>query len=118
MIGFGALVDTLFDVHLTQEMLDAMNDATKAAGNIDTLINTHANGDHTHGNGLLPEAEIVASEASAAEMSDPEGLARMMKGAADLGPGGDYITECFESFDFEIEGWRPPTRTFAARSRN
>lgn len=109
------LVDTLFDVHLTQDMLDAMNDATPAASNIDTLINTHANGDHTHGNGLLPDAEIVSSKASAAEMTDPERLAAMMAGADNLGPGGQYLKKSFEAFDFEIEGWRAPTRTFSHR---
>ena len=40
------LVDTLFDLKLTAEMLAAMQDATRAARSIDTLVNTHANGDH------------------------------------------------------------------------
>ena len=40
------LVDTLFDLRLTREMLDAMRDAVPAAARIGTLVNTHANGDH------------------------------------------------------------------------
>ena len=38
------LVDTLFDLPLTAEMLAAMRDAAPAARTIDTLVNTHANG--------------------------------------------------------------------------
>ncbi len=40
------LVDTLFDLSRTQTMLDAMKAATNAALSIDSLVNTHANGDH------------------------------------------------------------------------
>jgi glyoxylase-like metal-dependent hydrolase (beta-lactamase superfamily II) len=43
------LVDTLFDLRLTREMLDAMRDAAPAAASIDTLVTTHANGDHCRG---------------------------------------------------------------------
>ena len=48
------LVDTLFDVPLTEDMLEAMRDAEPAAtAHIDTLVNTHANGDHCNGNELV-----------------------------------------------------------------
>ena len=50
------LVDTLFDLPLTREMLAAMADATPAATKIDTLVNTHANGDHCYGNQLVGDA--------------------------------------------------------------
>src|SRR5450432_2117597 len=44
------LVDTLFDARLTGAMLAAIDDAAGiAAEDIDILINTHANGDHTFG---------------------------------------------------------------------
>jgi len=62
------LVDTLFDLPLTQQMLSAMADATPAAATIDTLVNTHANGDHCYGNQLVEGATIIASRASAEEM--------------------------------------------------
>ena len=64
------LVDTLFDLALTDEMLRAMRSAEPRAGAIDTLVNTHANGDHCHGNELVTGAEIIASTASAAEMAE------------------------------------------------
>ena len=72
------LVDTLFDLPLTREMLAAMRSAEpRAAASIDVLVNTHANGDHCYGNELVAGAEIVASRATAAEMSEtpPEVLA-------------------------------------------
>ncbi len=37
------LVDTLFDLTLTGEMLDALRRATPAAERIGTVVNTHAN---------------------------------------------------------------------------
>jgi glyoxylase-like metal-dependent hydrolase (beta-lactamase superfamily II) len=54
------LVDTLFDLELTGEMLRKMRDAAPSARRIDTLVNTHANGDHCHGNELVSGAEIIA----------------------------------------------------------
>jgi len=53
------LVDTLFDLPLTAEMLTTMRDAVPAARRIRKLINTHANGDHTFGNQLVEGAEII-----------------------------------------------------------
>src|SRR5437763_8168296 len=45
--GESMLVDTLFDLKLTREMLASMKAAEpKAAARIGTLVNTHANGDH------------------------------------------------------------------------
>src|SRR5258705_13853171 len=64
--GSSLLVDTLFDLRLTGEMLAAMETVTTAAP-IGTLVNTHANGDHCYGNELVNGAEIVASSAAAEE---------------------------------------------------
>jgi cyclase len=55
------LVDTLYDLKLTERMLSEMRGAVPAAARIDTLVNTHANGDHCHGNRLVDGARIVAS---------------------------------------------------------
>lgn len=115
--GEAALVDTLFDERLTDQMLRAMEAACgiRREG-IATVVNTHANGDHTHGNALLENAEIVASEASAREMEafSPAVLAQMKAaGAAGaLGEAGRYFAEIFQPFDFAGVRHRPPTRTF------
>lgn len=110
------LVDTLFDARLTGTMLDAMTDATGLSGDdIGTVVNTHANGDHTHGNGLCRHAEIIASKASAREMAevDAAGLAAMMAAAPNLGPSGEYLLNIFGDFDFTNVAERAPTRTFS-----
>jgi glyoxylase-like metal-dependent hydrolase (beta-lactamase superfamily II) len=110
------LVDTLFDLRLTQEMLDAMRDAEpRAAGRIGTLVNTHANGDHCHGNQLLEGAEIIASAAAAEEMAElpPEAMAGLMTAmAGDQSPLGQFFRKCFGPFEFEGIRHTPPTRTF------
>lgn len=114
--GQSLLVDTLFDMALTRDMLAAMQDATGiAAHQIGCIVNTHANGDHTHGNGCCPEAEIIASEASAREMEEvpPAMLAQFKAMGAKLGPAGAYFADIFAPFDFENVSHRAPTRTFS-----
>ena len=108
------LIDTLYDLDLTGEMLRKMRHAEPAAKSIDTLINTHANGDHCHGNELVAGAEIIASAASALEMSEltPEAMAAIMASAAELGPLGEYFRHCFGQFRFDGIRFTPPTRTF------
>jgi glyoxylase-like metal-dependent hydrolase (beta-lactamase superfamily II) len=113
--GESLLVDTLFDLALTQEMLDAMRDAEPAARRIGTVVNTHANGDHCHGNQLVEGAEIIASTASAEEMSElpPAAMAQMMKVFRDdPSPLGRFARHCFGAFEFEGIRLTPPTRTF------
>lgn len=115
--GESALVDTLFDESLTDTMLRAMEaNCGIARDRLESVINTHANGDHTHGNALLSGAEIIASEASAREMEafPPERLAQL-KAAGEqgaLGDAGRYFAEIFAPFDFARVRHRPPTRTF------
>jgi glyoxylase-like metal-dependent hydrolase (beta-lactamase superfamily II) len=63
------LIDTLYDLKLTGEMLQAMKEAApEAASQINTLVNTHGDGDHWFGNELLKEAEIIASTQAAEHM--------------------------------------------------
>ncbi len=99
------LVDTLFDLRLTREMLDAMQAAEpRAAGRIGTLVNTHANGDHCHGNQLVEGAEIIASSAAAEEMAElpPEAMAGLMQALTDdPRPLGRYFRHCFGAFRFD-----------------
>lgn len=82
--GHSLLVDTLFDLKLTQDMLDEMEPLIENSP-IANLVNTHANGDHCYGNQLVTGAEVITSEASAVEMEElpPAMLAAMMQ--ADFG---------------------------------
>lgn len=108
------LIDTLFDLPLTREMLDTMRARVPAAQRIDTLINTHANPDHTFGNELVSGAEIISTTACAQEMSElqPGALATLMRNASGMGATGVFLLELFGMFDFEGITLTPPTRTF------
>jgi glyoxylase-like metal-dependent hydrolase (beta-lactamase superfamily II) len=111
--GAALLVDTLFDLHLTAEMLEAMRTVTATAP-IGTVVNTHANGDHCFGNSLLTGADIVASARCAEEMEQlpPSTLAAMMRAAPTLGEAGAFVSRIFAPFDFEDIPLALPTATF------
>ena len=114
------LVDTLFDLKLTRDMLSAMRGAApRAAKTIGTLVNTHHNGDHCYGNELVEGAEIIASTHAAEEMKreQPTLLANFMKAAPGLGLTGEYLMHCFGAFDFNGITPTPPTTTFSGRMR-
>jgi glyoxylase-like metal-dependent hydrolase (beta-lactamase superfamily II) len=111
--GTSLLVDTLFDLRLTQNMLDAMAPVVTSAP-IDTVVNTHANGDHCYGNQLMSGAEIIASTATAHEMSEvpPSMLAALNKAPGEV---GDLFRHFFGEFEFEGIELTLPTRTFDGR---
>jgi cyclase len=115
--GSSLLIDTLFDVKLTQQMHREMAAADPAAESIDTLVITHGNGDHFYGSELFPGANIIASKACAEEMeeSPPEALARFLEMAPSLGPAGDFAVKMFGRFDFTGLAPRPATQTFEGR---
>ena len=140
--GESLLVDTLFDLDLTAGMLAEMRRASAAAEAIDTVVNTHANGDHCWGNQLVANAEIVASRRAAEEMHElpPQKMAALMKaasGAALLGAAGralgralgalglakvsnliaagPFVDRIFGGFTFSGIELVPPNRTFENR---
>ncbi|MBV9230553.1 MAG: MBL fold metallo-hydrolase [Chloroflexi bacterium] len=108
------LIDTLFDLKLTREMLDTMSRAVPAAANIDMLVNTHANGDHCYGNQLVAAAQIIASERTAREIpvDPPTVLAGLLQQAPQLGQFGTYFQRIFGRFDFNNITLTLPTKTF------
>ena len=109
------LIDTLFDLRLTEQMLRAMRRAVPAAARIDTLVNTHANGDHCYGNQLLRGARIVASERTAAEMTElpPAAMAALVEQAPEMGELGAFFLDCFGAFDFRGIELVLPEETFS-----
>jgi len=106
------LVDTLFDLKLTRQMLAEMAPHTLRRP-IGTVVNTHANGDHCWGNQLVDRAEIIASARCATEMAlvDPAMFAAFIR-MEGLGKLGDYLKRIFGAFDFDGITVTPPTRTF------
>ncbi len=109
------LVDTLFDLPLTGEMLAEMRRGVPAATSIDTLVNTHANGDHTYGNQLVEGAEIISSGACRDEMArrPPEAFTERIRNWREHGKGGELIYQMMgRQFDFEGIVNTLPSRTF------
>ena len=110
------LIDTLFDMRLTREMLASMRSITDTRP-ITTAVNTHANGDHCFGNPALPDdTRIIATTRAAAAMADepPALLNAIMQ--ADLGPElGAFAKHAFGPFDFAGLETRLPTETFDGR---
>jgi glyoxylase-like metal-dependent hydrolase (beta-lactamase superfamily II) len=115
--GASLLVDTLFDLRLTAEMLDTMRVATTAAHHIGTVVNTHANGDHCYGNALVADSEILASARCAEEMAElpASAMAAVMQSADSLGPGGAFMSRIFEPFSFDGIATVLPSTTFSGR---
>lgn len=116
------LVDTLWDVPKTREMLDAMDPQTTVAP-VATVVNTHADGDHFWGNQLVAAADIVTSDAARSEMAHHK--PRSMRAFARLGqlmqvlPGrknrcaGHYFQAMGAPYDFSSVNHTPARRGFS-----
>ncbi|MCO4747349.1 MAG: MBL fold metallo-hydrolase [Proteobacteria bacterium] len=140
--GQSLLVDTLFDLSLTRDMLDAMRAVEPTAANLDTVVNTHGNGDHWYGNALVADAEIIATTKALAEMRElpPSKLALLMRVAGlmsaigpvgrglgalggavglrklrDLADAAPFVSEIFSPFQFAGIEAVFPNRTFDGR---
>ena len=111
--GASLLVDTLFDLKLTHAMLESMTGITRSAP-IATVVNTHANGDHCYGNQLVAGAEIVASSATAHEMTEVPPSMMAALNSAD-GEIGTLFRQFFGDFSFDGIDLALPTRTFDGR---
>ncbi len=118
--GAAALIDTAWDLRLTQRILDAVAERTDAP--ITAAIATHGDGDHVNGFQLVPGAAFVTSEAAAADLAKerPAGLRRSQLGCTLLrtvGVGaprrfGTYVGGMLQPFDFSGIKLRAPDRTF------
>lgn len=108
------LVDTLFDLRLTREMLQSMNDAVPASSKIGVLVNTHADADHTFGNQLVEGARIIGTEGTVSDFDrfDPQVLHAVCADPSAHGRAGEFMAECFKPFDFSDITLTPPTETF------
>ncbi len=115
------LVDTLFQLSLTSEMLKAMQDAVPAARRIGTLVNTHSDADHIFGNQLVSGAHIIASKAAASEFLKvtPQVYQDLFQNWQDLGAGASYIHGCLgdAGFTFNDITLTLPHETFLKEKR-
>jgi glyoxylase-like metal-dependent hydrolase (beta-lactamase superfamily II) len=140
--GDSLLVDTLYDLNLTRRMLDEMRRRTPAAEDIETVVNTHANGDHCWGNQLVSGSEIVSSRRAAEEMREMSpalmsalvnasrvavGLGRGSRSVTNLlgrigiqragafGEAAEFVVDKFGGFEFAGIELCLPTHTFDGR---
>lgn len=112
------LVDTMYDEHLTGEMLDEVQRRLGiTAKDIDRVVNTHANGDHTYGNRCVCHAEIITSRASADEFDalTPATMLGIMAHATGEGLSAKFLRHAFGSFDFAGVQLTGPTMTFSGQ---
>lgn len=128
--GASLLVDTLWTPELTRRMLAATASVTAEAP-IAWVVNTHADGDHCWGNGVLAGREIVATQEAAEEMralvprtleafrrlGQAAGLASRVPlpypGRASARAVGAYFTGMLRPFDFSEVRPTYPTQTFS-----
>ncbi len=116
--GETLLIDTLMSVPLTRAMLD---DFAKVPGgdHIDTVVNTHANPDHFFGNGLVADAQIIATEKTSEDMAqfNPAMLAGLRENYRNMGEAGEFLYETMgRKFDFSgVDQVTLPSRTFEGR---
>jgi glyoxylase-like metal-dependent hydrolase (beta-lactamase superfamily II) len=114
--GTSLLIDTLFDLRLTREMLERMRPVT-ANQPIQQAMNTHGNGDHWYGNDLLPDGiPIVATQNALEEMQALPPATFHALTSAELEPElARFVHHAFGRFDFSgIEG-RLPSVSFTDR---
>jgi glyoxylase-like metal-dependent hydrolase (beta-lactamase superfamily II) len=112
--GASLVVDTLFDLHLTREMLDAMR-AQTSAHPIRLAVNTHGDPDHCFGNALLPDdAEIWATTtARDALLRAPPDVVGGLLASRELGEEWTRFARTrFGTFSIRDVPLRAPTRTF------
>ena len=115
--GTSLLVDTLFDLTLTRDMLDAMQPVTQSSP-IEQAFNTHGNGDHWFGNSLLPDGiPIVATAGAIQDMkAAPASAVNVLFNELDLGPEFTAFAErSMRKFDFASVIERLPTKSFEGR---
>lgn len=114
--GQALLVDTQFTLDATETLLTAV-EAVCPREQIGLLVCTHQNGDHTWGNQLLAQAEIITSESGAAGLCHEMGPEQLTALARSGGPGAAaaYVARHFAHFDFTGITVTAPTRTFQGR---
>ena len=106
--GDGLVVDTLYDLRLTQQMVDLY--ATVRTEPVGRLVNTHHNGDHCWGNQLFPGASIIAHRGCATRFADftPQ-QAEAIRTLADPPEHLSDLCRELAPFDFSGVELTPPT---------
>ncbi|MEV6012605.1 MBL fold metallo-hydrolase [Streptomyces sp. NPDC051976] len=121
--GSSGIDHLLFDCQFTAGAGHALADRARQivpGGSVGRIVYSHANPDHTWGSVAFPDADIVASAATAAEMpaETQAPVLRRILAQPDppAGSGAAYLQEHFGHFDFDgVPGPRIPTQTYKDR---
>jgi glyoxylase-like metal-dependent hydrolase (beta-lactamase superfamily II) len=107
--GQSVLIDTCWDVRLTQEMLSCAGDV-EARSPIEYVINTHSDGDHCWGNQLFRDKTLIATHGCIRQMRETQPRSfrslkvggRLLRRLPWLGLDrfGHYMSRMFEPYDF------------------
>lgn len=115
--GSSMLVDTLLTLELTDEMIRTMRRAIPATRSFDTLVNSHADADHTWGNQLIEGAQIIATRSATEDMPKllPEDVVKIWSDDPGLGVRARYAQQIFAPFDLSGIELTLPTTTFEGK---
>lgn len=111
--GCSLMVDTLFDLATTADMLAGVASVTDQFP-IGWVVNTHSDGDHYFGNELLLErgVEIIAT-AAAAELMTQDAVEEVAALKRAGGAVGEFARTVFAPFTFDGITSTGPSRTFS-----
>ena len=119
--GESLLVDTLWDLHCTKQMIMAIQPITNGSP-VNTVVNTHADGDHFWGNQLFPNRDIIATQACKDMMNHMQpkslsalgGLASIMSKIPIMGchHAGNWFKGMVKPYDYSDVIITPANRTF------
>ncbi|MEU5437981.1 MBL fold metallo-hydrolase [Streptomyces sp. NPDC020719] len=110
-----ALVDTPYDGQMTRTLLAAAAAVLPAGARVETIVNTHANGDHCFGNSHFPDAQIISTQASLDHLCtepDPGQMHHLTHNTPADEPLGWYMRRHFGHYQYHGIQLAPPTLTF------
>ncbi|GHH84560.1 hypothetical protein GCM10018793_49290 [Streptomyces sulfonofaciens] len=113
--GVSALVDTPYTSLMRSRMMAAMGGVRPDAV-VDTIIHTHANGDHTFTSAEFGAAHVIGTRSSQEHLHrdpTPEQMQALVHGPGRDGPLVRYLRRHFGHFDFSGLALAPTTRSFA-----
>ncbi|MGW0928029.1 MBL fold metallo-hydrolase [Streptomyces sp. NPDC002644] len=108
-------IDSPYDRGLAEAFLGASRELLPAGAEVERVVVTHANGDHLWGACVLPDAEVLATEAAREHLGGeptPGQLRAMAASAHPATPWGSYVRHHFGGFDWSATEVPAVSRTF------
>ncbi|MEU5959128.1 MBL fold metallo-hydrolase [Streptomyces sp. NPDC047525] len=110
-----ALIDTPYDGPLTDAMIQAARPVL-GGRQVSTVVNTHANGDHSWGNHMFPGASVISTQSGSEHQHEeptPQDMHRLLHETSPEDPLGWYFRRHFGVFDFLSAREPIATKTFS-----